>query len=1411
LQNWSISPYLGSNQGILPGDGMSDKDVMTLNDRLSRLTPEQRAVLAMRISAAKKPKEGQGSRALPQVQPDPERRYEPFPLSDIQQAYLIGSSESVELGNISCLSYFEIEFTDWDHERFESALARLIERHEMLRCIVLPEGQQQILRQTPRYQVKSTDLRGLDPAQAEARLAETRAHLSRKSHQPDVWPLFDFHVTHLPSGKSLLHVTIDLLIGDGRSLEIVFGELAQLYRDPKAELPPLELSFRDYLIALESLTETESFRESRDYWMKRVPDLPAAPELPLAKNPASIQPVFKRRQMRIEPALWQSLREKARRANLTPPGIVLAVYAEVLAIWSKTPRFTLNLTLFNRLPLHKQSNDIIGDFTSVNLLEVDNLEPAPFVERAQHTLGQLWQDLSYRYFSGVRVIRELSRSQGAGLKAIMPVVFTSLLDLGAESGGPSSADRLGKRGYAISQTPQVGLDFVVHEDRGTLVVSIDAVEELYPDGLLDDFFEAARALLTQLATDDAAWNRSLGENSRQLLPRAQVEMLERVNNTQAPVSDELLHTPFLKQVEARPTATAVWTPTRELSYEELYRRACRVEEELLGRNVQPNQFVAVVMEKGWEQVVGVLGIHFAGGAYVPVDPDLPAERQRYLIQNVDAKVVLAHSAVHSRLSVPEGVEVLLVDKLEPAASTPPAQRRRQKPEDLAYVIYTSGSTGVPKGVMIDHRGALNTCLDINQRFSVGPEDRVLALSRLNFDLSVYDIFGLLAAGGTIVMPSAELAQDIPHWAQLVRSQKVTLWNTVPALMQLLADEVGRGEKIGQSLRVIMMSGDWIPVPLPGQLQRILPNAKIISMGGATEASIWSIMYPIEKVDPNWKSIPYGKAMLNQTFHVLNHAQAPCPVWVPGQLYIGGVGLAKGYWKDEKKTNAHFVKDPFTGAPLYRTGDWGRLLPDGNIEFLGREDSQVKVQGYRIELGEVEAKLHECEGVEGCIVIVREDHPGEKRLVGYAVPKPGVQLDGAALREELRGKLAEYMVPAAIVALERIPLTANGKVDRKALPAVARPAGEVVAPIAPRDELESQLVKLWEELLNVHPVSLRDNFFDLGGHSLLAVRLFSELRKMTGKTLGLSTLFQAPTVEKLAEVLRKNEKGSSGWSSLVTIQPEGSRPPFFCVHGGGGNVLIYRDLSKNLGPDQPFYGLQSQGLDGKRPLLTRIEDMASLYVQEVKKVQPRGPYFLGGYCMGGAVAYEMARLLREEGREVALVAFFETLNLSAVPRGSVASNFYFQSQKVLFHVGNFLQLKVRDQLQFFWEKLKILKDRTSVWQGMLQRKVSHNGDGPMSEAALIAHIWNTNDQAALHFKPQPYNGLITSFRPRRPYAKHRYPEVNWETVARGGQEIIMMRSYPAGMLVEPFVKQLAAGLRAAIDKAMKANAYAASSN
>jgi acyl-coenzyme A synthetase/AMP-(fatty) acid ligase/acyl carrier protein len=418
--------------------------------------------------------------------------------------------------------------------------------------------------------------------------------------------------------------------------------------------------------------------------------------------------------------------------------------------------------------------------------------------------------------------------------------------------------------------------------------------------------------------------------------------------------------------------------------------------------------------------------------------------------------------------------------------------------------------------MLDHKGPVNTLADINRRFAVGERDRVLALSALNFDLSVYDIFGLLAAGGAVVLPDPSALRDPDHWAELVEREQVTLWDTVPALMEMLVDRAEqRGGGALRSLRAVLMSGDWIPVTLPDRIKRLLPGAAVTSLGGATEASIWSILYPIGEVDPSWRSIPYGRPMGNQRFYVLDPALEPCPVGVEGALYIGGVGLAKGYWREQALTAASFIDLPSTGERLYRTGDLGRYLPDGTIEFLGRKDFQVKIRGFRIELGEIEATLMAHAGVREAVALAREDTPGDKRLVAYVVPHASASLEASALRDHLRDRLPEYMVPPAILLLEEMPLTSNGKVDRRALPAPEGPSAEGRPFVAPRNRSEEVIAAVWAEVLGLDRVSVHDNFFDLGGHSLLATQVVSRVREAFSVDLSLRQFFAASTLEELA--------------------------------------------------------------------------------------------------------------------------------------------------------------------------------------------------------------------------------------------------------------------------------------------------------
>ena len=836
-------------------------------------------------------------------------------------------------------------------------------------------------------------------------------------------PLAAFRSAGDPLGRDRLrlHVSFDLLIADGWSFRILGHELATWYRDPELELPPLDLSFRDCVLAEQAFESSLLYERDADYWRRRLPEFPPAPDLPLATNPAALEiPRFVRHQRVLDPERWRRLQERGTRAGLTASALLLAAFSEVLAAWAKSPRFTINLTLFNRLPLHPQVNHVVGDFTSLTLLAVEARDGGSFTDRARRLQERLWDDLDHRLFSGVRVLRELARHRGGAPRASMPVVFTSTLSLGAATTPGTGLEDLGvhmESIYSSGQTPQVWLDLQASEQNGALYLVWDVVEDLFPPGLVDSMLSAYLGLLDRLVDDPAAW----ADSGLHLIP-VDLAIRAHVNATQAPVPDGLLQTPFLRQVRLRGNQAAVIAAERTLSYEELDRHSLSLAVRLREQGACPNRLVAIVMEKGWEQVVAAIGILRAGAAYVPIDASLPEERRRTLLQQSEAELAVAQPWLATGLEWPSGLAVVTVGDGEPALVSGGDLPEFQGPEDLAYVIFTSGSTGQPKGVMIDHRGALNTIVDMNHRFGVGPEDRILGLSSLSFDLSVYDIFGVLAAGGALVLPEPAAARDPGRWVDLMERERVTLWNSVPALMEMLVEHAFsvRSSALG-SLRLALLSGDWIPVSLPDRIRELNPRLRVISLGGATEASIWSILHPIERVEPGWTSIPYGRPMVNQTFHVLNESLADCPAWVPGELFIGGIGVAKGYWRDEEKTNARFLLHPRTGERLYRTGDLGRYLPSGDIEFLGREDFQVKIQGYRIELGEIETALARHPSVRSAVVQAVGDDRANRRLLAYVVPerdrpavtREGGESDAARFNRDEQGRLVVELDPSSL--------------------------------------------------------------------------------------------------------------------------------------------------------------------------------------------------------------------------------------------------------------------------------------------------------------------------------------------------------------------------------------------------------------
>ena len=550
------------------------------------------------------------------------------------------------------------------------------------------------------------------------------------------------------------------------------------------------------------------------------------------------------------------------------------------------------------------------------------------------------------------------------------------------------------------------------------------------------------------------------------------------------------------------------------------------------------------------------------------------------------------------------------------------------PDALAYVMYTSGSTGRPKGVQVYHRGVVNFLSTMAREPGFAPEDVLLSVTTLSFDISVLELFLPLMVGGRVVVASREDAVEGKQLMALLDRHRVTVMQATPATWRLL---LAFGWDGTQGLKVLC-GGEALSKDLADALLDRCDS--LWNMYGPTETTVWSTTVRVESAD----QITIGRPIGNTTTHILDRALQPVPIGVPGELHIGGVGLAAGYRHQPALTADKFIADPFSedaGARLYRTGDLARFRVTGEIEFLGRLDHQVKIRGFRIELGEIETVLGHHPQVHQVAVVVREDRPGDKRSVAYYVSASENDIAEAELRQRVKDALPDYMMPL-FLRLDAFPLTPNGKIDRRELPAPnqALPVVEQGAFLAPRDALERQLTNLWEMVLGRTPIGVTDNFFDIGGHSLLAAQLFARIDRELGANLPLATLFHAPTVRQLADLLRQKDWKPS-WASLVPIQPAGSRKPLFCVHGAGGNVLLYRDLARHLGPDQPIYGLQSRGIDGGESYLTRFEDMAAHYINEIKTVQPEGPYNLAGYCLGGTLALEMAQQLEAKGEEVAL--------------------------------------------------------------------------------------------------------------------------------------------------------------------------------
>jgi amino acid adenylation domain-containing protein/FkbH-like protein len=1299
----------------------------------------------------------------------------------------------------------------------EQALGQIVQRHQILRTrfVALNGAPVQIVEPSARFKLTLVELGG-------ETLDKLHSHLATVAARP-----FDLSedlmlratVFRRDANEHVLLLTMHHIASDAWSWAIFLRELTEHYRaavsGSEAAVSELIIQYADYAAWERGQFATGKLEPELAYWRRHLRDVPVLLDLPTDHGRPVVQSFRGAREsILLEPGLPPQLNALARREGVTLYLLLLAAFKTLLYRYTRREDLVIGTPVAGRTEVETET--LIGFFVRTLVLRSD-LSGGPtfreLLKRVQQVMldAHAHQDLPFE-----KLVEELRPTRSPGFAPLVQVMFafqnTPALELNLPDVQATTLELPG-------QTAKFDLTLFAEETPGALRLTAEYSTDLFAAATIIRLLRHFEILLAGIVANP---EQRISELPL-LGPSERHQLLDEWNRTAVDYPrNKTVARLFAEQVERTPDAVAVELQETRLTYRQFNERANQLAQHLQSLGVAPDVLVAVALERSVDFIVALVAILKAGGAYVALDPLHPEERLGLTLEEARPRVLLTTVEFRNRFAATEGkFTTLCLDELAPTL----AERSKTNPPNeasaahLAYVCFTSGSTGGPKGVCIPHRAVVRLVWNTDY-LQLGPDDVVAQLSNCAFDAATFEIWGALLNGARLqIFPAQLLLAPKQFQAELERTGVTALFVTTALFNQLTQEQPG----IFASVRTVLFGGDTAN---PRRVAEVLKQgrpARLLNVYGPTECTTFATWHEVHEVlDPDL-TVPIGRPIANTEAFVLDQNLQPVPIGVPGELYLGGDGLAREYLNRPEFTATKFILHPFANpavqsanekphepalerARLYRTGDMVRYRADGQLEFLGRTDLQVKLRGFRVELREIETALARHSGVADCAVTLDCSEAAEKRLVAYVVSN-ATPTNADELRLFLRAKLPDFMLPAAFVFVPALPLNANGKIDRAALPALVpdHPGSERQF-IAPRDVVETRLGLIWQELLNTKPIGALDNFFDLGGHSLMAIRLLARVEKEMGKSLPVATLFQAPTLGEFAHAIKTAEAARlSESTSLVPIQPNGARPPLFLVHGAGGGMFWgYTNLARHLGDDQPVYAFRSRGLDGL-PEFASIQEMATAYVANLRSFRPHGPYCLGGYCFGGNVAYEMARQLRATGETVAVLAL-----LNSIPPDSHYRNAEFSFRwwgRFFKNLGYLLRwhfhrtpAQRRDYLRWQFNTLR----------GKICRCFGSKKFPPLNVAELVdlsasapeeRPAWDAHVQALFNHHTQPYDGEMTLLRS----GGHQFwcsydPAYGWRDVAKGNLTIRTVAGAHEQILEEPFVQSLAEELKQVLDHA-----------